>query len=378
MASNFVLEQIKRMKNRFDKIYVLASIPYLPKVAKFIPFLSYANRQDAFAKNYSFDNVEVFFIRHIPPISDTLRLRIGWEIAKKALKIIKKKKIEFDLIHAHFAYPSGFAGAIIKRLFRKPLITSAYGYDLHDLPFRNYKWKKIISWVLRNSDHIIVAGEALLEIAKNFGVENSRISVIYNSYNEKIFKPIPKKHAREILGLPKDQKIIIAIGRLVPVKGHRYLIQAAKILTEKNPDIKIYIVGGGKLIYALSMLISKLNLQNKVFLVGSRPHTEIPLWINAADLIALPSLNEGCPVVILESMACGKPVVCSAVGCLPYIINDKVGILVESKNYIQLANALEEGLNRSWDYNYIREYSRRFSWKHSISRILDIYRSITH
>ena len=113
----------------------------------------------------------------------------------------------------------------------------------------------------------------------------------------------------------------------------------------------------------------------KVLLIGSKKHEEIPIWMNTSDIFILPSLQEGFPTVIPEAMACGKPVVATKVGGVPEAIySDELGILVPPKDSESLSWAILEVLDRKWDPNIILEHAKKYSWSELAKQILLTYR----
>jgi len=111
-----------------------------------------------------------------------------------------------------------------------------------------------------------------------------------------------------------------------------------------------------------------------VSFLGVKPHSEICDYINISDVFVLPSRNEGAPVVLLEALACGKPVVASKVGNVKDILESRdCGYIVNPEDSKALADAISKSLNRNWNTNGIVEYAKRFSWENSVKEILRIY-----
>ena len=141
-------------------------------------------------------------------------------------------------------------------------------------------------------------------------------------------------------GLEDNKKYILSLSRLSHKKGLEYLFKAFSSLDAK--DTELVVVGDGPLKEKLVIMASDLKIANKVKFIGSVPHKETYLWYNAADVYCLPSLWEGCPNVIIESLACGTPVVSTKVGGIPDLVpaND-YGFLVHAGDAVSLANALD-------------------------------------
>ena len=279
------------------------------------------------------------------------------------------------MIHAHFTWPSGYAGAKLKEKYNIPLIITTHGYDIYDLPFRNELLRKKVEYALDSADYIITVSNNNLKYINKLNIKTP-VRIIPNGFRSDLFYPIPKDHARKKLNLPTNKKIILSIGNLVEVKGHRYLIQAMKGIVKQRRDILCIIVGSGQLKRELEKLIKELNLQDHIKLVGAKPHEEIPLWMNACDVFVLPSLRESFGIVQIEAIACGKPVVATYNGGSEEIIKNEVGILVESKKSEKLANVLNKALEKEWNIQKIVEYSKKFTLEEISKKILNTYKKV--
>jgi glycosyltransferase involved in cell wall biosynthesis len=157
--------------------------------------------------------------------------------------------------------------------------------------------------------------------------------VIPNGVDLERFHPHEQSAARRALELPTEGKIAISVGSLTEVKNHNLLISAFAKVSEGLPELRLYIIGEGPLRSDLQNLISELRLQEKVLLVGHRPNEELALWFSAADVTCLVSLREGWPNVLMESIACGTPIVATRVGGVPEIIcSPDLGAMAEQNS----------------------------------------------
>jgi len=217
------------------------------------------------------------------------------------------------LIHAHHTWSAGYVAAKLKDVHNLPFVVTGHGYDIYLLPFKDYEWREKIRYVLNSASHIITVSNSNLHCIQRLDVKTP-VTVIPNGFRSDMFFPRNTIECRNILNLPKNKKIILTVGNLVPVKGQRYFIESIYHLIKQRSDIQCIIIGAGKLHNALIRQIHSMGLENIVKLVGPKPHDEIPLWMNACDLFILPSLNEGNPTVIFEALGCGKPIVGTKVG----------------------------------------------------------------
>ena len=192
------------------------------------------------------------------------------------------------------------------------------------------------------------------------GIPPERALVQHNGVDGEKFGIRESSEARRQLGLPENRKIICYVGRLGHEKGLDILIEAMA----KRPfsETELHLVGGGELEESLRSRVQQLNLDGKVYFHGMRPHGEIPAWLTACDVFCLPSRREGCPNVVLEALASGRPVVASHVGGVPELISERNGVLVPSENPERLAQALEYTLDQKWDAPALRGSVEFLSW----------------
>jgi len=359
----FVKEQVKYLKDYFKEVYVIS------------PQALGINRK---LRDYEYDNVKVFFPRflHIP--INYFRRRLGDNFFKNALRVIERENLEFDLIHAHFTWPSGYAGALLRKMLKVPLIITAHGFDVYEVPFQNKYYRKKVLFALETANHVItVSGSNLRILTEKLGLPKGRVSLIPNGFDGKLFRTIPQDKVRLSLGIPSEKKIILTVGNLVPGKGHEYLIKAARKVIEKRIDVLFVIVGSGPLRKKLESLMRSLNLENYFYFAGARPHDEIPLWMNASDLFVLPSLRESFGVVQIEAMACGVPVVATRNGGSEEIItSEDYGLLCPSADPECLAEKILIALEKEWDKEKIRKYAEQFRWENIVKQILVVYREV--
>jgi len=271
------------------------------------------------------------------------------------------KQLKFECIDAHYVYPDGFAAVLLGKLLRLPVIVSARGTDINVFPSLVMIRPQIV-WALRHAAGVIAVSTALRDAMIRLGLPAERVCVIPNGVDGERFLPFVQAEARRKLGLPLHGKIILSVGSLTPGKNHRLLITSFGKISSRNSDERLYILGAGPLRSQLEELIRELHLAEKVSLVGARPNEELALWYSSADLSCLVSSREGWPNVLMESIACGTPVVATRVGGIPEIITSPdIGVLVEP-DPDRIAAGLEYALQKNWDRHALAQHAKEREW----------------
>ena len=258
---------------------------------------------------------------------------------------------DFDMIHAHEAFPAGLLALIPKILRKKKLLITLHGGPMHSLDTRNALFKGLIGLILRNADKLICVSRHLCDrVVGLFPIreEGKNMEVINMGVVLHQFRPFPKSEARTRLGLDfiaLGEKIVMLVGRLVELKGGVYLIRAAKILKDKNMlgKISIVFVGAGPEEQKLKSEALRLGVCDDVFFVGAKSPEEIYLWMSAADVLTVPSLKEGFGLVALEAMACGTPVISTDSGGLKeFVKHGENGLIIKPQD----ARGIAEGVSK--------------------------------
>lgn len=290
--------------------------------------------------------------------------------------LLRLRRLRPDLVHSQ-NIGAGVPAFLAKKLLRTPYVVWGRGTDVY-LPSL---FKKPISQLaLKNPDAVIALTEDMkTEIQKTY---RRPVNVIPNGIDLEGYQDLPAKAAiREKLGLHDDEKVIVFVGTLRPIKGLRYLIEAMNIIRQEDTAAKLMLVGDGEERQRLEVLVKEWDLGGAVTLVGRVPNERVPQCLAAADVFVLPSLSEGFPNVVLEAMAAGLPVVASRVGGLPEIIDEgQNGFLVAPKSPEQIADRVllllgDDELRARISENN-REKVRAYSWESVVDRLEGIYRAI--
>jgi len=259
----------------------------------------------------------------------------GFITVFKLYKFIKKQKI--DIVHTHLFVPYIWGG-ISAKLARVKLINSVQ--NIRDIYVgKVYKYLRFLEKIYAKfTNTVVVYNQTTKEIIVSRGIDISKIEVIHGgvdvsklaSYRESDLISIREKY------LLYDSQIVGISGGLKPVKNHKLFLKAAAEVSKKIPDVKFVITGEGSEKEKLKILSSKLGLNDKIVFTGFVD--DIYSVMAAFDIFILTSFSEGQPVIILEAMALGKPVIATAVGGVPELIkNGENGILVPSDDVRSLS-----------------------------------------
>jgi glycosyltransferase involved in cell wall biosynthesis len=374
--SNFVKGPTDEMASYYRDISVFVRLNPFAELYSLIPFQFLQPYTRSVKIDYSRQPQNVRVIEtpvwYLP--FDATYKRIGLKHYRVVDHYLKRSKSAFDLIHAHFTYSAGFAAARLKEQHGIPFVLTAHGYDVYSLPFRDPTWNEIVTGVLDAADQIITVSASNLHAIRRLGI-NKPVAIIPNGFDSRRFFPADMAQCRHQLQLPEQDKIVISVGNLYPVKGHTYLIESIKHLVDEGTNMKCYIIGSGTRRSSLAKQIQHLDLSDHVILTGAVAHADIPLWINASDFFVLPSLSEGNPTVMFETLGCGKPFIGTTVGGIPEIISSRdYGLLAEPANPEMLATRMQEAFDTRWDRDRIVKYAQKFTWKQIACDIMDIHR----
>jgi glycosyltransferase involved in cell wall biosynthesis len=216
----------------------------------------------------------------------------------------------------------------------------------------------------------VAVSEALAEAVAGLGIPRDRIVVQHNGVDGELFAPGDRHGERASLGVEPDRRLVGFVGRLSHEKGIDVLLEAMGELARRDARTDLAIVGSGPLEPTLRARAAGLALGDRVRFLGHRGHDELPRWLRAFDVLCLPSRREGCPNVVLEALACGRPVVASAVGGVPELLREGNGILVPPERPGALAGALERALEVTWDPALLRATVPSLSWD-AVARTYD-------
>ena len=264
----------------------------------------------------------------------TLLIALCWHAVRLAR--------ETDLVHAHWLYPSGLAGALVALVQRKPFVVSTHGGDLN-LADRVPILRLLSRAVVRRASSCVAVSHDLARKLAALGAREDRVHVIAYGVDRSDEVTVPSTvactAAYRRLASSSSFKILY-VGSLIPRKSVDTLLSAVALLQRRGISASTTVVGAGPAEAELRQLATASGLQDVTF-VGQQPPAAIVSWMKAADVLVLPSLSEGRPVVVLQAMAAGLPVVASDIpGTRDLVAQDQTGFLFPARSPEGLAECL--------------------------------------
>jgi glycosyltransferase involved in cell wall biosynthesis len=319
--------------------------------------------------------VEIFTVPFFYLPFKNIYLKAGKRHARKAIEVIEKSNLKFDLIHAHFAWSAGYAAVKVKEKYNKPLVITGHGYDIYKLPLRSERFKNEIVKVFNSTDQVLTVSDENNKHLKGMGVKN--VKVFPNGYATNIFYYKDKQECCEKLQLPINKKIILTIGNLEEIKGYEYLIKALEMVRQKDSNFLCLHIGAGSLEGRLRKMVKEKGLESHIQFLGRQPHNELVDYFGASDFFVSSSLAEGNPTVMFESLGCGKPFIGTKVGGVPEIISSEdYGLLCDSGDEKALAENILKALDKDWNTEKILSYAEEFSWENICKNIEGVYKDL--
>lgn len=268
----------------------------------------------------------------------------------------------FDVVLGAFGYPDVVAAAQVARELELPFVAFVLGSDMNVLA-QKPSLRGQIRDALVQANHVVAVSAGLKDRVLELGVSGNRVIVQHNGVDGDCFRIRSRQEARAALHVSASDPLVCFVGNLVHEKGPDLLVEALGYLKSKIPGISAVFVGTGTMRDALAARSATLGLADRVRFAGRLPPDEVALWMSAADVLCLPSRREGCPNVVLEALASGRPVVAAAVGGVPELITDANGVMVDPENAQALADGLVRAITREWNPEQLRASVPSLSWQ---------------
>ena len=259
--------------------------------------------------------------------------------AKKALENLLKKE-DIDIIHGHYLFPAGAAAVEVGNEHGIKTYVTAHGSDMFEVYKKQPIMRSTIKSVLKKADVVLAVSNALRHeiIATGVSGISQKTRLCWNSVDIDKFSTKENSSFKNELGLT-DKPIVLFVGNLIKRKNVESLLEARKIA---NSDYYLVIVGNGPLFKKLKKKAEEENIRDVIF-TGSR--NDVENIIPSCDVLVLPSFSESFGLVLIEALACGKPVIGSNVGGIIEIINENVGLLVDPNKVSSIASAIDDVIN---------------------------------
>jgi teichuronic acid biosynthesis glycosyltransferase TuaC len=273
-----------------------------------------------------------------------------------------------DIVDAHYFYPDGVAAAKVARELNVPLVVTARGTDINVLGKMPGPARRIL-WASRQASSVVAVSTRLKNALVEMGVEEAKIVVLRNGVDLDVFRPEDRVVSRLRLALPKA-RLAVCIGNLVPEKGHSLAIEVLRHLKE----LHLVLVGDGPSRRELEALARTLGVQRRVSFLPVMPQKELRFVYSSADVMLLTSTREGWPNVVLESLACGTPVVSVDVGAVGEMLTcEDVGAVVPNRDPANFASAISATLARPAQREEIRKHAAAFDWRSISEAQFDVF-----
>lgn len=353
----FVENRLRHLVNTTAmRATVVAPVPYFPF------------ESEAFGKYGAYPRVPKFETRHdiriyhprfvlLPKIGMTIAPVLLYLGARSLVRRLAQNGASFDVIDAHYFYPDGVAAALLARDLGKPFVITARGSDLSEIA--DYALpRRQIAWAAGRASGLVTVCQALKHKLSELGVEESRIQVLRNGVDLDLFQPQDRQSSRAALQVTGTT--LLSVGHLIPRKGHDLVIRALADL----PKLTLLLVGEGPERDRLQQLANELGLFDRVKFMGHVAHTELAQIYSASDALILASSREGWANVLLESMACGTPVVATDVWGTGEVVGaPEAGVLVAQRTPEALSAAVAKLLAAPPARALTRAYAEHFSWQ---------------
>ncbi len=355
----FIENRVRELVKHYPEtnVKVIAPVPYFPA---WLPISDYEPYSRVVAKEWR-NAIEVVHPKYwvVPKIGMNLTPYFLYQACVKAIKAMQVNGFSIDVIDAHYFYPDGVVASWLGRKFNIPVMVTARGSDINIIPKNTIARKRIIK-ALENVQASGAVSQALADKMVKLAPKAKPPVVLRNGVDLTFFTPHAlKPQLPSFLG--DNDKLILSVGNLVELKGHHLVIEALSLLY----DAKLIIIGEGKEKHNLQKLVKKLGLVQRVYFTGNISQSELPGYYAMADVLVLASSREGMPNVLLESLACGTPVIATDVGGSAEVISDNsIGELIPDREISYIVQALKARFDKRYNPEIFKHFSSQLGWRH--------------
>jgi teichuronic acid biosynthesis glycosyltransferase TuaC len=366
------VEGLTRYLLEFCDSKVISPVPYCPP----LPGLGDYTRFRRIERRRVTNGVEALYPRFLVPPGQKFH---AWESVTYHMSAMPvadriRRDFPFDLIHAHFSYPDGFVAARLGRRYKVPVVITEHA------PWKpwmeNYpRVLRLTRWAFNECTFHIGVSRSVRDEVKCFMGDSDKLRVIPCGVDGSVFTLREKPS--------QSKKQILFAGAIRQVKGVDILLRAMHLLVGRGRCETLAMVGESyyqsyQIEYErIRQMAIDLGLRDKVQFLGGKTQTELARYMHQSDVLVLPSRKESLGMVLVESLACGTPVVATRSGGPEDIVNEQVGVLVPPEDPEALADAIERVLRRPDDFNpaALRAYAlRKFSWNRISRQYFELYK----
>lgn len=290
-------------------------------------------------------------------------------------------KYDLSILHAHSVIPTGFVGVLVSKILRRPMVITSHGMDVTSFQESKF-FKMLIRFSFNHCEAVIAVSDDLKSKIKLLDNEDN-IVVLRNGVDITRFKPIQSKVKRQTLGIGLNEIIVLSVGYLDEFKGIFDLINAFRIVNRDN--VKLIMVGDGPKKDELRNMAAKFHLDESVIFTGRVSPLEIHEYYQLADIFVIPSHIDsgGPPLVVMEAMATGLPIIGTDIGGIPEGIKNSVnGFVVPINDVSELSKKLEiliddENLREIFGNNSLKMLFRKsMTLEKKAERLVNLYQKI--
>lgn len=352
LACPFQRQQLAALSRQCE-VEVLATIPYYPGAA-LLGHRTRPGRLAAVPDRDQIDGIEVAHPRapYLPGAGPLLAAVNAPLYLGGLLPHLPRLRGRFDVVLGAFLYPDACAAAALARLLGLPYAVKGHGTDVNTVA----QWRSvrpIVRAALRRAAYAIAVSRTMLDTLIAMGAAPERAALVMNGVNRSVFHPQDRLEARRAMGLPERARVITFVGALDPKKGVRELVASLGEVAAAGGSEPTYLlmVGDGPERQALTEeAAQRPESAGRLVITGPQPLSGVARAVAAGDLLALPSHTEGTPNVVLEALASARPVVASAIGGIPDVVeHGRTGLLIPPRDVPALSAALLDALTRPWD-----------------------------
>lgn len=278
-----------------------------------------------------------------------------------------------DILHAHWILPNGFVAGEVSRRTGVPLIIQLHGSDVF-VAEKNALYRSMARRAAAQASYILSPSPDLTRRIAALGVDPEKIGLVPNTVDENFASDVTDAQTAELqarLNISENAVVVLAMGRMVHVKGFTYLIDAFSRIAPEHPEAVLVLAGGGILYDDMRVRAGDLGVGDRVIMPGAVMRDEVPVYFSMADMFVIPSIRhesgavDGLPVVVPEAMAAGLPVIGSDLSGIPVLVRDGYnGVLVPERDTDGLARALDDLIRHSEMRAVFGERSQRLIREH--------------